>query len=96
MNKYKEAWNRMMEDDYLESDGFGYEHYNYEAFDKDKKTIEELVEKATSKKPIGDLDSVPHYRCPICFSGVKMYEDSITYPYCHHCGQRIDWSEEDE
>ena len=47
------------------------------------------LEKRIPKKPIGDLNSVPHYRCPICFGGVKMYEDSITYPYCHHCGQKL-------
>lgn len=58
--------------------------------------LNELVEKATPKKPIGDLHSVPHYRCPICHGGVKMYEDSIVYPFCHHCGQALDWSKEDE
>ena len=49
------------------------------------------LEKQIPEKPVGDLKSVPHYRCPKCFGGVKMYEDSIVYPYCHHCGQKLDW-----
>lgn len=65
--------------------------------EKSKKSyyvLEKLVERATAKKPIGDLHSVPHYRCPICHGGVKMYEDSIVYPFCHHCGQALDWTNE--
>ena len=50
------------------------------------------LKKQIPKKPIGDLHSVPHYRCPLCKSGVKSYEDSSVYPYCHHCGQALDWS----
>ena len=69
-----------------------YEHeICVEQYEKDKSILQELVEKATPKKPIGDLHSVPHYRCPICHGGVKMYEDSIVYPFCHHCGQKLDW-----
>ena len=55
------------------------------------KKIYEAIKKQTPKKPIGDLHSVPHYRCPNCHSGVVMYEDSTKFPYCHHCGQALDW-----
>lgn len=51
----------------------------------------EALDKQIPKKPIGDLHSVPHYRCPICQFGIVMYEESIKYPYCHHCGQAIQW-----
>ena len=44
------------------------------------------------KKPIGYLDSVPHYRCPTCKSAVVMYENDNKYPCCQWCGQAIDWS----
>lgn len=53
----------------------------------------QALEKQIPNKPIGDLHSVPHYRCPMCKNSVKCYEDSITYPYCHHCGQALDWSD---
>lgn len=43
--------------------------------------------------PIGDLHSVPHYRCPNCHKSVKTYEDSSTYSFCHWCGQALDWSD---
>ena len=56
----------------------------------------EALEKQIPKKPIGDLHSVPHYRCSVCKGGVKMYETSYVYPICHHCGQAIDWSEDND
>lgn len=53
----------------------------------------ETLEKQIPKKPIGDLNSVPHYRCVACGEGVKTYKSSTVYPYCHHCGQALDWSD---
>ena len=53
----------------------------------------EALEKQIPKKPIGDLNSVPHYRCAACGSGVKTYENSTVYPYCHYCGQKLLWEE---
>lgn len=43
------------------------------------------------KKPIGDLNSVPHYRCPTCKSSVVLYEHDNAYPCCQWCGQALDW-----
>lgn len=62
-------------------------------------TLEEVrdaVEKQKAKKPKGDLHSVPHYRCPNCNSIVKLYQNSKKDEICKWCGQRIDWSEDDE
>ena len=51
------------------------------------------LEKQIPKKPVGDLDSVPHYRCPNCQAGVVLYRDSTKFPCCQYCGQKLDWSE---
>lgn len=45
------------------------------------------------RKPIGDLNSVPHYRCPTCNSAVAMYCDDPKYPCCQWCGQKLDWND---
>lgn len=43
------------------------------------------------KKPIGDLNSVPHYRCPNCNNAIVVYQFDYKYPHCKWCGQAIDW-----
>lgn len=69
--------------------------------------LEELVEKATPKKP-DYVDIRPRwhspnvfydytidkcYRCPTCNSRIfHVWKDDI---YCPKCGQKIDWSEEE-
>lgn len=45
-----------------------------------------------AKKPVGDLHSVPHYRCPTCNGAVVMYCDDHHYPCCQWCGQKLDWN----
>ena len=54
------------------------------------------LEKQILRRPIGDFDSCPHYRCPNCKCSVKMYENDNTYPHCGFCGQALDWSDNDE
>lgn len=51
----------------------------------------ESLEKQLPKKPVGDLNSVPHYRCPNCNDAIVVYEHGYKLPYCHWCGQAIDW-----
>lgn len=51
------------------------------------------LEKQIPKKPIGDLHSVPHYRCPSCKNAVKVYEDDAVRPQCHYCNQKLDWGD---
>lgn len=53
--------------------------------------VREAVEKQIPKKPKGDYNSVPHYRCPNCNRAVKLYSDSAKGKICRWCGQRIDW-----
>lgn len=52
------------------------------------------LEKQIPEKPIGDLHSVPHYRCPNCKCTVKLYEDSPVYPHCQYCGKALEWGKD--
>lgn len=51
---------------------------------KDLDLINELVERATAKKP--NIRVYGSYLCPSCSS-------PISNNYCYNCGQAIDWSE---
>ena len=92
MNKYQEAWDfikiNFYDEEWLESDA--YSDYKKESF----RLMQELVEKATPKKPIFyDAFSA---KCPACG---HLYEEGIDdygADYCIMCGQRLDWGEEDE
>ena len=53
------------------------------------------LDKQIPKEPIGDLHSVPHYRCPVCYSSVKTYKKECGARFCHWCGQAIDWEIEE-
>ena len=57
--------------------------------------ILDALEKQILKKPIGDLNSVPHYRCPNCNKAIVVYEEDYRFPNCRWCGQAIDWSDEE-
>lgn len=48
-------------------------------------TLQELVDKATPKKPVD-------YKCPVC--GNRVIDGFIRDNICRKCFQRIDWSEE--
>ena len=54
------------------------------------------LERQIPKKPIGDLHSVPHYRCPACTDAVVVYENGYKLPHCPWCGQELDWSESND
>ncbi len=65
--------------------------------------VMQTMEKQTSKKPIPIInDGVIYpdlYKCPKCqrkFKGTreKNFATEIV-EYCYHCGQKLDWSEED-
>ena len=56
-------------------------------------SLKEAVEKQIPQKPIGDLHSCPHYRCPSCHRSVVLYEDSPKFPCCQWCGKKLDWND---
>lgn len=101
MNKYQEALEYLTEEEY--SNYFR----KYVQTSKEKVTLfkssealQELVDKATSKKPINQ--STPVVRqgyCPNCKGELRklggrnevVIEGQL---YCSSCGQALDWSEE--
>ena len=54
------------------------------------------IDKQIPRKPIGDLHSVPHYRCSVCYSSVKTYRGQHGVRFCRWCGQRILWEAEED
>lgn len=58
--------------------------------------IIEALEKQIPKKPVGDLHSVPHHRCPNCKKAIRIYVDAPYNPFCCFCGQAIDWGADEE
>ena len=68
--------------------------------DKHIKALEELVEKETPKKPYllnyGGY-KIENWKCPNCNSIVSLRKRELNFPNrCKYCGQKLDWSEEDE
>ena len=47
-------------------------------------------------KVIGDLHSVPHYRCGMCKLAVQVYEDDEKPSICPWCHVLLDWEVEEE
>lgn len=91
MNKYQKAL------EFLRSENvtaWGNDKFELLYFHLDN--IEELVDKATPKKPIKDevqdIRYVTKYICPNC--GGK-FTGKIS-DYCYHCGQAFDWSDEND
>ena len=56
------------------------------------KQVQQLKERDTAKKPIKNGAKFTQiYECPVC--GCK---DVSWQSFCDECGQRLDWSDEDE
>ena len=47
--------------------------------------------KPVPAKPIGDLHSVPHYRCGVCNRAVVLFATDKKPQVCRWCGIPIDW-----
>lgn len=68
---------------------------------KDVEALEaaiEVVEKQIPKKPIlrkqMGLFTIYLFHCPVCDDAlISEWNKNIANPYCHHCGQAIDWSD---
>lgn len=88
MNKYQESYNK------LTSRVYKYDHI--EDVYKDLEILGGLVDRATPKKPIKEKEQglryVTSYSCPNCH---KIFLGAVA-DYCFHCGQRLDWSEDEE
>ena len=89
MNKYQEAlWNIIQKlNEYSPTDIYG----------QDWIIIQELVDKATAKKPIekelwhgGIASKCPE--CGFCLTN-SMLPCDTQYKFCPECGQKIDWEE---
>lgn len=103
LNKYQEALDSLYDEDTFDKNVWGFVHdgdnlssnvvENTRKFYKD--TLQELVDKATKKKPIKDevqdIRYITKYICPNC--GGKF--TGIVSQCCYHCGQALDWSEEE-
>lgn len=98
MNKYQEALDELyklyeFEDccqmPYNECIGIEYK----EEFD----TLQELVSKATPKKPI-QLHDKDRHKCPSCGSQLPFRKNALKKKIicCDKCTQMIDWSQEEE
>lgn len=97
MNKYQEAWERFSNNLYKPNEG-------YDIFERgdDELLIDELVEKATPKKPIDIQEPLVKWGiCPTCKGllntlGGRPNRVLESDRYCRDCGQALDWSEEDD
>ena len=91
MNKYQIAYKRLSSKKY--------QYVTTDGVYKDIKTLGELVDKETPKKPDYEGDSYDFngeiiYDTWICPNCDKRYEvDYDDYDYCPNCGQKIDWEE---
>ena len=58
------------------------------------------LEKLIPKKPVLEntkgIVGIDMWHCPVCKDEIiSDWNRDIANPYCHHCGQAIDWSEEE-
>lgn len=65
---------------------------DYEESGLDPEQVQQLKERDTAKRPIKNGAKFTQiYECPVC--GCK---DVSWQSFCDECGQRLDWSDEDE
>lgn len=100
MNKYQDALNRLVDDDYNFPNDY-YEEDKAVAKERDIDTLQELVDKATPQKPPlwgdgYDTDGqlvYDMYDCPSCDKSYKL--DYQKTKRCDNCGQVYDWEDLD-
>ena len=86
MNKYQEALKLAYE--MMNAADFGSAKRGCEAL----KVLQELADKATSKKIIKYSHRYKSGVCPNCY--ILVY--SFMNTYCQNCGQKLDWSEKND
>lgn len=73
--------------------GYAKENHVGDIYLLDENFVKNAIKKQMPEKPIGDLHSVPHYRCPNCHRSVVLYESDHKFPCCQWCGKKLDWSD---
>ncbi len=94
MNKYQEALDRIMNDDYdFPNDYYGEDRAT--AMERDEETLQKLIERATPKKPLHEVmlfcdEYIETRLCPNCNENLP-----FKCNYCMDCGQSLDWGDEE-
>lgn len=58
-------------------------------------TVLECIKKQIPKKPKTFITEICYYCCPVCSEQIELVPiDHNVTTYCSHCGQAIDWSDE--
>ena len=97
MNKYQEALNRILDDDYdFPHDFHGEDKATTKELDAD--IMQELVDRATPKRPV-TKGGYTDFKCPVCGRRVRSGKGSSSRQkdnVCQRCFQVLDWSDVNE
>lgn len=93
MNKYQEPFNNIVVEAELMAERCGHK------LEEDIKLVQELVDRATPKKPINKTKGDEHIQyencniviCPHCGKRLKLKSKG---KYCDKCGGALDWNKE--
>ncbi|MEQ2775058.1 hypothetical protein [[Clostridium] innocuum] len=94
MNKYQEALNRILDDDY----DFPHDFYGEDKAttkERDADIMQELVDRATPKRPV-TKGGYTDFKCPVCGRRVRSGKGSSSRQkdnVCQRCFQVLDWSD---
>lgn len=97
MNKYQEALNRILDDDY----DFPHDFYGEDKVttkERDADIMQELVDRATPKRPV-TKGGYTDFKCPVCGRRVRSGKGSSSRQkdnVCQRCFQVLDWSDVNE
>lgn len=58
-----------------------------------ERLIISALEKQIPKRPVMKANGWDLYTCPNCDKGIINNNDDGKFPYCHLCGQALDWSD---
>ena len=105
MNKYQEALNFLCDHvmeyiadfDWEENDCGEYYPLDKDVLGANKSVLQELVDKATPKKPVGfTADQASRLVCPTCKQPtINVWSQLEFRPrHCYYCGQALDWGDD--
>lgn len=98
-NKYKKAFETLTDwfHSYTDDNGIRvHERHITKSYEEAKKTIGELIEKTTPKKPKYTYfnNKLVNYHCPHCGEAQSLNVNKRLNRFCPVCGQALDWNEE--